>query len=220
MTPAQVALYAQAVFRGAPMPAGWPADFVIITAWNPWGAAVAVAETGLVPADDIAAWKTFHMPEGRWCGVNWTVGHADLLAELDLGIKTEHFCEVSKFVMELAKVTQPPNRPIVGDKLYEVESGIIAGWIRLAREKHPLEFVPFRPELVGQKPVNIVLGKNSGPPSIDEWAEKTGIKVTDEQRMQILLAVKAKSFEKKDLLTADEFKAIVNKVLNTNAALA
>jgi isopropylmalate/homocitrate/citramalate synthase len=139
---------------------------------------------------------------------------------LDLGIKTEHFCEVSKFVMELAKVTQPPNRPIVGDKLYEVESGIIAGWIRLAREKHPLEFVPFRPELVGQKPVNIVLGKNSGPPSIDEWSEKTGIKVTDEQRMQILLAVKAKSFEKKDLLTADEFKAIVNKVLNTNAALA
>lgn len=44
MTPAQVALYAQAVFRGAPMPAGWPVDFAIITAWNPWGAAVAVAE--------------------------------------------------------------------------------------------------------------------------------------------------------------------------------
>jgi len=139
---------------------------------------------------------------------------------INLGIKTEHFVEVSKYVMELAKVTQPPNRPIVGDKLYEVESGIIAGWIRLAREKHPLEFVPFRPELVGQKPVSIVLGKNSGPPSIDEWSEKTGIKVTDEQRMQILLAVKAKSFEKKDLLTADEFKAIVNKVLNSNAALA
>ena len=61
--------------------------------------------------------------------------------------------------------------------------------------------------------------------AIDKYAfqpytAKTGIKVTDEQRMQILLAVKAKSFEKKDLLTADEFKAIVNKVLNTNAALA
>ena len=31
--------------------------------------------------------------------------------------------------------------------------------------------------------------------------------------MAILQGVKAKSFEKKDLLTADEFKAIVNGVL-------
>ena len=122
--------------------------------------------------------------------------------------------------MDLAKVTQPPNRPVVGDKLYEVESGIIAGWIRMARKEHPLEFVPFVPELVGQKPVNIVLGKNSGPPSIDEWCEKSGIKVSDEERMAILLQVKAKSFEKKDLLTADEFKEIVARVLKTNAALA
>jgi hypothetical protein len=65
-----------------------------------------------------------------------------------------------------------------------------------------------------------VLGKNSGPPSIDEWAEKTGNKFTDEERMAILLQVKAKSFEKKDLLTADEFKEIVARVLKSNPALA
>jgi isopropylmalate/homocitrate/citramalate synthase len=132
---------------------------------------------------------------------------------LDLGIKTEKFCEVSKFVMDLAKVTQPPNRPIVGDKLYEVESGIIAGWVRMARKDNPLEYVPFSPELVGQKPVNIVLGKNSGPPSIEEWCEKLGIKATDEEKLAMLQQVKAKSFEKKDLLTADEFREIANRVL-------
>src|SRR6266446_8854457 len=66
----------------------------------------------------------------------------------DLGIRTEKFCEVSRFVMELARVTQPPNRPIVGDKLYEVESGIIAGWVRNCRKDFPLEYVPFVPELV------------------------------------------------------------------------
>ena len=132
---------------------------------------------------------------------------------VDLGIHTEKFVEVSRFVMELAKVTQPPNRPIVGDKLYEVESGIIAGWVRLAHKEHPLEYVPFAPELVGQKPVSIVLGKNSGPPSMEEWCEKLGVKATDEERMAMLQLVKAKSFEKKDLLTADEFKAIVEQVL-------
>ena len=135
----------------------------------------------------------------------------------DLGIKTEQFVDVSRFVMDLARVTQPPNRPIVGDKLYEVESGIIAGWIRLARKEHPLEYVPFAPELVGQKPVNIVLGKNSGPPSIDEWCDKLGITATDDEKMAILQGVKAKSFEKKDLLTTDEFKAVVANVLQKAA---
>jgi hypothetical protein len=44
------------------------------------GVAAAVAETGLVSAGDIEAWKRFHMPDGRWRGVRWTVGHADFLA--------------------------------------------------------------------------------------------------------------------------------------------
>src|SRR5229473_5684709 len=132
---------------------------------------------------------------------------------IDLNIRTEKLCEVSRFVLERAQVTIPPNRPIVGDKLYEIESGIIAGWVRLARQNHPLEFVPFAAELVGQKPVSIVLGKNSGPPSIEEWCEKLGITATEAERMTMLQQVKAKSFEKKDLLTIDEFKEIVDRVL-------
>jgi isopropylmalate/homocitrate/citramalate synthase len=132
---------------------------------------------------------------------------------IDLGIHTERFCDVSRFVLDLARVSVPPNRPIVGDKLYEVESGIIAGWIRMARKEHPLEYVPFAPELVGQKPVSIVLGKNSGPPSIEEWCEKLGVTATEDERMAMLKQVKAKSFEKKDLLTTDEFKQIVERVL-------
>jgi hypothetical protein len=63
-----------------------------------------------------------------------------------------------------------------------------------------------------------VLGKNSGPPSMEEWCEKLGITATEEERMQMLLLVKAKSFEKKDLLTADEFKAIADRVLSKSAA--
>jgi isopropylmalate/homocitrate/citramalate synthase len=132
---------------------------------------------------------------------------------IDVGIRTEKLCETSRFVLDLAKVSVPPNRPIVGDKLYEVESGIIAGWIRLARKEHPLEFVPFSAELVGQKPVSIVLGKNSGPPSIEEWCEKLGVTATEAERMTMLQHVKAKSFEKKDLLTVDEFRTIVDRVL-------
>jgi isopropylmalate/homocitrate/citramalate synthase len=132
---------------------------------------------------------------------------------VDLGIRTEMMCEVSRFVLERAKVTIPGNRPIVGDMLYQVESGIVAGFVRKAREKHPLEFVPFAADLIGQKPVSIVLGKNSGLPSIQEWCEKLNVQASEEQMMEMLRRVKEKSFEKKDLLTEDDFKAIVGQVL-------
>ena len=132
---------------------------------------------------------------------------------VNLGIRTEMMCEVSRFVLERAKVTIPGNRPIVGDMLYQVESGIVAGFVRKAREKHPLEFVPFAADLIGQTPVTIVLGKNSGLPSIQEWCEKLNVQASEEQMMEMLRRVKEKSFEKKDLLTEDDFKAIVGQVL-------
>lgn len=135
---------------------------------------------------------------------------------VDLGIKTEMFCEVSKFVLDAAKVTIPGNRPIVGDLLYQIESGIVAGFFRKAREKHPLEYVPFAPELVGQRPVGVVMGKKSGLPSVEEWCEKLKIKATEEQMMAMIPLIKEKGFEKKALITEDEFKTIVDKVLKTN----
>ncbi len=133
---------------------------------------------------------------------------------VDLGIRTELLCETSKYVLERAKVPIPGNRPIVGDMLYQVESGIVAGFVRKARAEHPLEYVPFSAELVGQKPVTIVLGKNSGLPSIQEWCEKLKIQASEEEMMEMLAGVKEKSYEKKDLLTADEFKTIVDGVLS------
>jgi hypothetical protein len=53
---------------------------------------------------------------------------------------------------------------------------------------------------------------------MEEWCEKLGVKATDEERMAMLQLVKAKSFEKKDLLTADEFKEIVDRVLQKTPA--
>jgi isopropylmalate/homocitrate/citramalate synthase len=135
-----------------------------------------------------------------------------------LGIRTEQMCEVSRFVLDLAKVKVPGNRPIVGDMLYQVESGIVAGFVRKARVKSPMEYVPFAPELVGQAPVSIVLGKNSGLPSVQEWCEKLGVAADEDDMMEMVHLVKEKSFEKKDLLTEDEFKTIVGQVQSRAAA--
>lgn len=136
---------------------------------------------------------------------------------VDMGIKTEMFCEVSRFVLECARVPIPGNRPIVGDMLYQIESGIVAGFFRKAREKHPLEYVPFAPEMVGQKPVGIVIGKNSGLPSVQEWCEKLNVPASEEQMMAMIPLIKEKSFQKKDLLTEKEFLTIADKVMKVRA---
>ena len=44
MTPEQRAQFKQAVFRFAPLPADWPADFAIITAYDPDGLATATEQ--------------------------------------------------------------------------------------------------------------------------------------------------------------------------------
>jgi len=44
---------------------------------------------------------------------------------VDTGLKTEVFYELSKLVQELAGFKVAPNRPIVGDMLYYIESGIV-----------------------------------------------------------------------------------------------
>jgi isopropylmalate/homocitrate/citramalate synthase len=51
-------------------------------------------------------------------------------------------------------------------------------------------------------------------PSIQEWCEKLDIDANEEEMMAMLTRVKEKSFEKKDLLTEEEFKVIVDEVVS------
>lgn len=133
---------------------------------------------------------------------------------IDIGIKTEKFYSLSKLVRELSHTQIPSNRPIVGETLLSVESGIVTSWVRRCRDENPLELGPFIPSLVGQRPVEIVLGKSSGIDSIAEWLEKIGGDASQEQREAIVLKVKEASIKKKGLLTEKEFKKIYEKIVH------
>jgi isopropylmalate/homocitrate/citramalate synthase len=132
---------------------------------------------------------------------------------IDTGIKTEKFYELSKLVQELAGFRLPPNRPIVGDWLYHIESGIVGMFHRRCKVIEPLEYIPFLPELVGRPGVEIALGKGSGLANVEEHLERRGVQVTPEQANEIVARVKQSSIEKKGLLTGAEFDAIVKAVL-------
>jgi isopropylmalate/homocitrate/citramalate synthase len=130
---------------------------------------------------------------------------------LHTGIRTQRFFELSKLVMQLAGVAQPSNRPVVGERLYNVESGIITTWVRNVGDELNESF-PYRPELVGQPAPQLVLGKGSGLDSVAAWLDRHGLTATTEQIETILVEVKARSLERKGLLGDDEFLAIVEQV--------
>jgi isopropylmalate/homocitrate/citramalate synthase len=133
---------------------------------------------------------------------------------VDTGIKTENFFELSRLVLELAGVEQPSNRPVIGERLFDVESGIIASWVNNVGEENLTEAFPYRPQLVGQSGPRIVLGKGSGLDSIAIWLDRLGIEWKESIEVEeILREVKTASLEKKETLDEDEFLKIVDTVI-------
>lgn len=137
------------------------------------------------------------------------------LYNVDCGIDTTKLTELARFVGRLAGVEQPPNRPVTGERLFAVESGIIATWVRNVRDGHLTECVPYDPALVGQDPPRIVLGKGSGMDNIIEHLEALGLEMDEAQRAVLLERVKASSLAKRDLLTREEFEKLANDVISS-----
>jgi len=137
---------------------------------------------------------------------------------IDMGIKTDHFYDIARLVLELSGVSMPSNRPITGESLFHVESGIITTWVKNVGQEYLTEAFPYRPELVGQQPPKIVLGKGSGLDSIAIWLDRFGIEDASTPEIEEMLReVKARSLAKKGLLDDDEFLDIVQRVIPEKA---
>ncbi len=138
---------------------------------------------------------------------------------VESGIDFSRLTSLSKLVTQTAQVAVPSNRSIVGDRLFHVESGIIATWVKNVGQANLTEAFPFRPELVGQSEPQIVMGKGSGLDSVMIWADRLGLGTpSEEEATAILQEVKARSLERKALLSEDDFRAIATGVLKPAAA--
>lgn len=135
------------------------------------------------------------------------------LYDHDCGVDTTKLTSLSRMVCDLAGVAQPSNRPVSGTRTFAVESGIIASWVRNVRDTDITEAMPYDPQMVGQDPPRIVLGKGSGLPNIEEHLQRIGRQADTDQQLDILQRVKTRSLDKGDLLDPEEFAAIVSEVL-------
>jgi isopropylmalate/homocitrate/citramalate synthase len=132
---------------------------------------------------------------------------------IDIGLKYDKLYGLARLVQELSGHAVPSNRPVVGEALFQIESGIIASWYQNCGAQNATELFPYRWDVVGQPPAKIVLGKGSGIDSIKGALRERGIEFTEDEAMQVVSAVKEFSLRHKRLLTESEFRSVVEATL-------
>ncbi len=135
------------------------------------------------------------------------------LYNIDIGIKTQKLKPLADMVAEVSGATILGNRPIVGDDLFKVESGIIATWLLNCGYEDQTEVVPFRPSLVGQAEPEAVMGKGSGIDNCKHWLDKFQIQANEDEAMEVLMAVKEWGLVHKRLMKDEEFATLAKEVL-------
>lgn len=128
-------------------------------------------------------------------------------------LDTKQFYPLSRLVRERASHTIPSNRPVVGDRLFEVESGIIAGWYHECVEEFPTELFPYHWDEVGQPPARVIYGKGSGLPSVKVALETLGLDADEPQMRALVAAIKERALRTKAVLPLEEVVRLAREVL-------
>jgi len=117
--------------------------------------------------------------------------------------------ELGELVSRLSGFDIAANKPILGGRNFTRESGIGVDLV----VKEPLAMFGTHPALTGRRG-EVVLGKKSGKASIAYHLEQLGITGIDDQMVaEMLRCVKEKGINKRGLLTPEEFRDIVDRVL-------
>lgn len=132
---------------------------------------------------------------------------------VDIGLKYDKLYKLAALVKELSGHAVPSNKPVVGDQLFQIESGIIASWFQNCGDQYATELFPYRWDVVGQAPARVVLGKGSGIDSIKAALRNIGVQPSEDEALKVVAAVKDFSLRHKRLLTDAEFRKVVEATL-------
>ena len=182
-----------------------------------------VANTIMALAEGVEVMHTTVLGIGERAGntpMEETVMALLTLYGIDVGLHYEKLYDLAHLVQELSGHAVPTNKPVVGDALFQIESGIIASWFQNCGPENATELFPYHWDVVGQSPAKVVLGKGSGIDSVKMWLKKIGVQASEEEAMKVLAAVKEFSLQRKRLLTEEEFRGIANASLPAKVASA
>lgn len=107
---------------------------------------------------------------------------------------------------EITGFSIPGKMPVIGNKIFQVESGIHIDGIM----KNQSNYETFSPETVGQKR-EIVIGKHSGTNSIRYKAKEMQLSYQEENLIDMLQVIKTTSITLRRSLTDREFAEIIRQ---------
>jgi 2-isopropylmalate synthase len=101
---------------------------------------------------------------------------------------------VSQLVARLTSSPLAPNKAIVGANIFATEAGIHQDGLL----KDPDTYLPFRPEMLGEHGIQLILGKHSGTAAVDHRLRELGYTLEPEQLRQVMVNTR--------LATRDQWK--------------
>ena len=138
----------------------------------------------------------------------------ELLAGVKTGLALNRIADVCSLVENISHRPIPPNKPIVGRGLSDLETGIGVDLHRkFEKAGFKISIQPFMPEVVGQESFKFVLGKNSGNATIEYFLDKLGIEATEDQIEEIMGRVKYEGRIQKSLISEAQFANICKEVM-------
>jgi 2-isopropylmalate synthase len=178
---------------------------------NNWGVATATTLAGITAGAEVI--HTCINGMGGNAPLDEIILGTEAFLGVKTGVKTEGFRKLSKMTREFSNANW--YKPFVGELAEQVEVGIATRqmWDR-KNEKGYGRAELLNYEIVGGKPIEVVLGKKSGRYSmlLKSW-EKGWTLPSEEQASQMLTQIKKIAEDNKRWLTEEEFKKIYSSVM-------
>lgn len=107
--------------------------------------------------------------------------------------------ELAEVWSRVMRTVVPPHKPIIGQAIFAVESGIHVDGIT----KNPMLYEPFAPEVVGL-PRKIIIGSHSGRASLQAKLEQLGLTFDEQVAAYLLAEIKQVSSRRKKPVSDEE----------------
>lgn len=143
------------------------------------------------------------------------VAALEIALGVSTGIKLDKLLAVSELIQDISQVPVQANKPVVGRDIFATESHIVG----LIQDKMKQQLgintgmFAFSPELFGHGEIRYLLGKGSGPTSINKTAERLGLELTSDQMARVLELVKEESRLRKSTISDITFRDLVRKII-------
>ncbi|MBI5863040.1 MAG: pyruvate carboxyltransferase [Planctomycetes bacterium] len=171
-------------------------------------------DLGCATANSLAAVKAgANMVQGTINGIGERAGNAaleEIIVAITLHqdefkrgvtVNVQALAGLSKLVAELTGFPLAPNKAVVGKNLFRTETGVHQDGLL----KHVDTYMPFKPELIGAGPVEVMLGANSGRSAVRHKLAAAGMDVTEEHVETVMKYLKSDSVSEADLPEARQF---------------